>query len=143
MAEALGCTNNSKLFSQPGIKHRQVMHFSVASQEQISKSTLDEFPKGCNFFFLEKLLYGSPVQGIGHSNDKLDLHIIGVLGGADTNEGEASLHSKCATMGNPETVACQRKSCNLLSWEIVSLWSAITELELISSLIHPSLVEQA
>ena len=53
-----------------------VIHFSVASQEQSTKSTAEEFPKGCKGFFLGKLLYGAPGQVTGHSNDKLDLQII-------------------------------------------------------------------
>ncbi|KNZ50222.1 hypothetical protein VP01_453g14 [Puccinia sorghi] len=40
------------------------------------KSTVDEFPKGNKFFFLEKLIDGTPGQVIGNSNDKLDLHIM-------------------------------------------------------------------
>ncbi|KNZ45876.1 hypothetical protein VP01_772g3 [Puccinia sorghi] len=44
--------------------------------EQIAKSTADEFFKGCKLLFLEKLIYDSAGQVIGHSNDKLDLHIM-------------------------------------------------------------------
>jgi len=53
-----------------------VIPFSVASQEQSKKSTVDQFPKGRKGFFLEKLIYGAPGQVTGHSNDKLDLQII-------------------------------------------------------------------
>ena len=53
-----------------------VIPFSVASQEQSTKSIVSEFPKRCKGFFLEKLLYGAPGQVTGHSNDKLDLQII-------------------------------------------------------------------